>query len=284
MLVEAPGLAYIHEPFNPLTPPGICAAPFDHMYMYVTEANESVYREDIERTLEFRYGFRKQARAVRGMRDSAKAVRDAALFMRARVRHSRPLVKDPTAIFSAEWLAEQFAMQVVLVIRHPAAVVSSLVRLGWKPRFGPILADKRLMNDHLSAFEPEIAALVSKEQDVVQHGTLLWRLVYHTALTFKAAHPDWLFIRHEDFSRAPLPEFARLYERLGLQYTTRAETRIEEHSRRGNPVEISHPHAITADSAANLWNWKDRLSAAEIMSIRRSVEDVSHSFYSDEDW
>jgi hypothetical protein len=284
MLVEAPGLAYIHEPFNPVTPPGICAAPFDHMYTYVTEANELLYRQDIERTLEFRYGFRKQARALRSIRESTKALRDAALFTRARFRRARPLIKDPTAIFSAEWLAERFAMQVVLVIRHPAAVVSSLVRLGWKPRFGPILADKRLMSDHLSAFEAEISALVSKEQGLVQHGTLLWRLVYQTALTFKAAHPDWVFIRHEDFSRAPLPEFARLYTRLGLQFTPQAEAHIEEHSRRGNPVEISHPHAITADSEANLWNWKERLSAAEIVRIRRSVEDVSHSFYSDEDW
>ena len=284
MLVEAPGLAYIHEPFNPLTPPGICGAPFDHVYTYVTEANEALYRPGIERALEFRYGFREQARALRGMRDSAKAVRDAVLFTRARVRHSRPLIKDPIAIFSTEWLAERFAMQVVLVIRHPAAVVSSLARLGWKPRFGPILADEQLMNDHLSPFEPEIAALARAEQDLVTHGTLLWRLVYHTALTFRAAHPDWLFIRHEDFSRAPLREFAGLYERLGLQFTTQAQAHIEEHSRRGNPVEIRHPHAITADSAANLWNWKDRLSAAEIKSIRSSVEDVSHAFYSDEDW
>ena len=284
MLAASPELAYIHEPFNPLTSPGICAAPFDHGYTYVTEANETLYRPDLERTFAFRYGFREQARTLRGIRDTAKATRDAVLFTRARIRKSRPLIKDPVASFSTEWLAERFGMQVVLVIRHPAAVVSSLVKLGWKPKFGRVLADEQLMSDHLSPFEPEIAALARTEQDLVAHGTLLWRLVYHTALTFRAAHPDWLFVRHEDVSRAPLVEFAALYERLGLHFSSKAAARIEEHSRRGNPVEISQPHAITADSTANLWNWKRRLPASEIRRIRSSVEDVSHAFYSDEDW
>jgi hypothetical protein len=284
MLAAAPGLTYVHEPFNPLTPPGICSAPFDRMYTYVTRANEARYLPGLERTLSLRYGVASQARATRGFGDTARAIRDAISFTRGRISHSRPLVKDPIAVFSAEWLADRFQMDVVLVARHPAAVVSSLVRLGWKPRFGPILADEQLMADHLAPFEPELAALSKSEGDLVSHGALLWRLVYHCALTFRAAHPEWTFVRHEDVSRDPLAEFAQLYDRLGLDFSSAVQRGIERHSRSGNPTEIRKPHAITADSGANVENWKRRLSAEDITVIRRSVEDVSHAFYSDADW
>lgn len=43
---------------------------------------------------------------------------------------SRPLVKDPFALFSAEWFADNFDAEVIVIVRHPAAVVSSIKRLG----------------------------------------------------------------------------------------------------------------------------------------------------------
>ena len=56
-------------------------------------------------------------------------------FKRSKEAGLRPLLKDPIAIMSCEWLAETFNMDVIVVIRHPAAFVASLKVAGWEFAF-----------------------------------------------------------------------------------------------------------------------------------------------------
>ena len=66
MLALARGLQYIHEPFNPVAPAGVCAADFDHYFVYVTRCNETRYLSPLSRTLAFRYsGSRRHERPAR---------------------------------------------------------------------------------------------------------------------------------------------------------------------------------------------------------------------------
>src|SRR5689334_5954270 len=97
MLALAPGIGYVHEPFSPLTAPGV----FDRFFETVTDENAHLYDPYLARTL----AFRSPPPRVRSAREAARAARDLAASTRARVTHARPLVKDPIALFSAEWLA-----------------------------------------------------------------------------------------------------------------------------------------------------------------------------------
>src|SRR4051812_34732068 len=171
MLALAPGIGYIHEPFNPLTPPGISAAPFDRFFTTVTDANAAAYDPALARTLAFRYDLARQVRALRSPREAAHAARDFAAFARARATHARPLVKDPIALFSAEWLAERFEMDVLVTIRHPAGFASSLKRLGWRHDFRGFLGDERL-----AAFAGEIRAQAGGARRGLTQAILLWRI------------------------------------------------------------------------------------------------------------
>ena len=56
MLALAPGVAYIHEPFNPRTAAGLSPARFDRYFTVVTRENEARYRPGLEQTIRFRYG------------------------------------------------------------------------------------------------------------------------------------------------------------------------------------------------------------------------------------
>ena len=47
----------------------------------------------------------------------------------------RPIMKDPIAVLSAEWLAQVFNMDVICLIRHPAAFVYSLAKANWDFNF-----------------------------------------------------------------------------------------------------------------------------------------------------
>ena len=62
MLALSPRIGLIHEPFSPITPPGVSSAPFDRFFRYVTSENEGPYVEPFERLLNFRYSLGRPAR------------------------------------------------------------------------------------------------------------------------------------------------------------------------------------------------------------------------------
>lgn len=43
----------------------------------------------------------------------------------------RLLIKDPLAYFSSKWFAKSYDMDVLILIRHPAAFAASLKQQGW---------------------------------------------------------------------------------------------------------------------------------------------------------
>jgi len=284
MLSLAPGVEYIHEPFNPRTPPGVCAADFERYFMYLTRRNEASYYPHLARTLRFSYNWRAQAQVSRSLREARCSLGDGLRFARARATRARPLMKDPLALVSSEWLADRFGMAVVIMIRHPAAFVSSIKKLNWRYAFEDFLSDRALMADHLASFEAELEAQVRRPGDVVSQAILTWRVLYSIVASFRRRHADWTYLRHEDLSRAPTREFSQLYQRLGLRFTEHVRNEIEEYSGSRNPTEIASAYSIRVDSAENIWNWQTRLSRDEIQRIRRDVEDVSHHFYADDDW
>jgi len=283
MLARAPGVFYIHEPFNPRTPVGLSPAGFDRYFTVVTSANEERFAPGLERTLSLRYDVGRQVRALRGPRDLARTARDFARVERARRAGARPLMKDPIALLSAEWLAKRFEMDVVVLIRHPAAFAASLKRLGWKHSFATFLDDGRIP-EVLAPYEGEIREQAREPGDILSQAALLWRLLYDTADGYRERHPDWVFLRHEDASLDPVDTFAQLYERLGLELTPEARETIARASAPDNPAELPTPYAVELASAASLGRWREQLADEEVRRLREHTADVWPRFYSDDDW
>jgi hypothetical protein len=282
MLARAPGVAYVHEPFNPLTDPGVSSAPFERFYTRVTAENEARYVDGLERTLAFDYALRPQLRALRTPAQAARAARDGLAFAHARRRRARPLVKDPIALLSAEWLAERFAMDVVLTVRHPAGFLGSVKRLRWTHDFGGFLEDG--LPPELERFEPEIRDQAQRPGDVVEQAALLWRILYAAVDGYRRRHPDWVVVRHEDLSRDPLGGFESLYARVGLAWTRRAREEVERSSSPSNPPEARSKHDVRVASAENVGRWRVRLTPPELELVRERTRDVWPLFYSPEDW
>ena len=282
MLALAPGVAYVHEPFSPLTAPGVSSAPFERFYTRVTAANEARYVPGLERTLAFDYAAGPQLLALRTPAQAARAARDGLAFAAARRRGARPLVKDPIALLSAEWLVERFAMDVVLTVRHPAGFVGSVKRLRWAHDFGGFLEDG--LPPELERFEPEIREQAQRPGGLVEQAALLWRILYAAVDGYRQRRPDWVVVRHEDLSRNPLGGFEGLYARLGLEWTQRAREKIERASSPGNPPEARSKHGVRVASAENVGRWRARLTPPELELVRERTRDVWPLFYSDADW
>jgi hypothetical protein len=279
MLALAPGVGYVHEPFNPR----FSAGRFDRYFTVVTRENEARYAPELEHVLTFRYELVPRLRRRHRPKDVARTFRDFGRTQRVRRRHPRPLMKDPIALLSAEWLAQRFDMDVVVLIRHPAAFASSLKRLGWRHSFANFLDDGRVP-EVIWPYEDEIRAQAREPGDLLAQAALLWRLLYNAVASFRERHEDWIFLRHEDVSLEPAPSFERLYERLGLELTETARAEIERASASENPSALTTPHAVELDSAASLGRWRDELTPQEVETLHERTSDVWPRFYSDDDW
>jgi hypothetical protein len=286
MLAADPQVAYISEPLNVWHRPGVMRTATPQWYTYICEDNEAEYKSSLRETLDFQYHPWLEINSLRSMKDFLRMWRDWWTFSRGSLISQDPLIKDPFAIFSSAWFATTLDCQVVIVVRHPAAVASSLLRLNWNFDFSDLLNQPLLMRDWLEPFQREMESMLNSAVDVIAQSSLLWRMVYQAAAELKDRFPEFLIIRHEDLSLDPLGEFRLLYESLDLNYSQKVEQTIINSSSARNPKEVSRSavHSISVDSRANLENWKLRLTTSDIDRVHRLTSDAAQKFYPDADW
>ena len=82
------------------------------------------------------------------------------------------------------------------------------------------------MRDYLHPFESDIRLMASKEHDLIDQAALLWRLIYHVVLRYRAKHPDWLFVRHKDISEHPFDRYRDIFDHCSLPYTAGVQEAI----------------------------------------------------------
>ena len=282
MIALPSSVAYIHEPFNLHHRPGICKAKFDYWFPYICDENESFYLNDIKDCLQFKYQFVEELRTTKSTKDIARLLRDYILFTRYRILKKRPLVKDPIAVFSAEWLAKSFDMDVVVLIRHPAAFAGSLKKAKWAYPFDHFLQQPLLIQHHLSEYRAEIDELSKTDKNIVDQAILLWNLIHHMILKYRDNNPNWIFVRHEDLSKHPVEGFSNLYDRLCLNFSTDIHQEIKKYSFADSSKETLD--LLRRNSRSNVWTWKTRLTDDEIRKIKENTHEIANQFYTEKDW
>ena len=284
MIAAHPRTHYFSEPFNPTK--RTCGAKFPLWYMYVTEEKAAYYRTHILRMLSYRYGLGRDLRSTHSPKSVKRTASNVLRRHRNRNLNLIPVVKDPISFFSAEWLAETFGMDVVVLVRHPAAFAASVMRLKWGCPFGDLAKQPELIEHFLQPFADEIHEFAKCSKSLVEQAALFWKLVYYTASQYEKAHNEWMFVRHEDVANAPVARFGEIYRTLGLEYSDDVQALIHEYTAPSNPVQAADGDSRFGkrDSKGAVKNWQRQLSRAEVDFIRRETEDVSHMFYSDGDW
>ena len=286
VLAADPTVGYIHEPLSPSRWPGWLRERAPYWYLYIDRSNEDRYIGQIEQLLLFRYPLGPHLRAARHPRQVGRVLNDFSHSLWYRARHKRPLIKDPIGLFSSEWIADRFDAQVVVMIRHPAAFASSVKRLAWEFGFEHWLDQPELMRAWLTPFEEDMRHHARVGVDLVEQAILMWRAIYTVVDGFKARHPEWLFVRHEDLADDPAAGYKDMYATLGLAWDDRVEKKILATSSERNPSEVPNWRhgSVRRDSAAARRTWKKRLTHEEIDRVRTGTSDVWPLFYSDDDW
>lgn len=198
-------------------------------------------------------------------------------------RRGRLILKDPIACLSGEWLAQNFELQTIVLVRHPAAFAASLKRMNWEFDFDHFLDQDLLMGEHLEALRAEIEAVPA---DPVAQAALLWKCLYSVLSTYVDRNPAWTVKTHEQLSLEPVAEIQELYAKLGLRWTAAVEDGIWARTKAGNPVAAPEGvlHQMTRDSRANVSLWKSALTEKEIDLVYETTRDVAGRFYSEKDW
>ena len=283
MLCATGEAGYVHEPFNPKRRPGWGGDRVPYWFMYVTKENEAFYRPIVERALAFRYPIRDNLAALRSARSVALFGLDLARSLPPRLRRARPLIKDPIALFSSEWLARAYDMHVVVMIRHPAAFASSIKRLNWRFEFRDWLAQDDLIADHLGRWHKQMHDCWANKVDVIEHAIVMWNAIHDFVYELQARHPDWVFVRYEDLAAAPTDRFRNLYESCELEWSDSAAAAIARSSDASNPIEVPlwRHQSIKRSSAAAKETWRTRLTAEEIERVTAGTAEIAARFYDD---
>lgn len=294
VLSLAPDVGFIHEPFNRFCSHGLCRANFPYSFMYVTEANEDLYLEPMRDTIAWRFSPGAELRAIptrskpKPPRAIARLVRDYAYFKQMRRKGARMVIKDPIALFSADWIARRFDARVVVIIRHPAGFVASMRAANFKVHFRALARQPSLLEDRLAPFADEIRAAPPHPSQSIEANTLLWGILHHHIDLLRREHPDWIFVRHEDLSRNPEAAFPPLFNRLGLPFTDKVREGLTQFTRDqpklGRFSIFGTRRRTMRSSQASVQAFRQRLTPDEIATIRRLSSPLWERFYDAEDW
>ncbi|UCC51346.1 MAG: hypothetical protein JSV68_19885, partial [Anaerolineaceae bacterium] len=204
-------------------------------------------------------------------------------FTFAKYSLPQPLLKDPIALLSSEWLAKRFHMKVVALIRHPAAFVYSLKRRQETFDFNWFLGQKWLMESWLYPFRDQ---LQRPPQYFEEQASLVWLCLNYVLDQYAQRNLDWILVRHEDIASSPHTSFRKLFQQLEIPYTWNVRRKVESFSRPSNPIEPESPTAssIKRDSQNLVKRWQVALSQEEISRIHQMTAAFAGKYYGPEDW
>ena len=288
MLAEAGGLCYLHEPFKPKWDPPYVWTHFDTWFLHVAGHNAAEHERAVARTLGLRFSRRRHFGQDPSLRQVWASTDRWLRWAGRRARGRRPLVKDPIALFAAPWLADRFNLDVVAMIRHPAAFASSIKLKRWHFDFDHWRRQEELMSGLLAPFAGDIRRMAEHNDDLVEQAILQWRCFHHAILRVPPVPPA-LAVRPP---RGPVAGPARRVPvdvpaagagvHAGLRAGGAGQQRRRQRARRrrggqGGRVGPGGQRRQRAELAG-------RLTPDEVRRVREGTADVWPEFYAEEDW
>ncbi|WP_296623718.1 sulfotransferase domain-containing protein [Marivirga sp.] len=278
VIAKAQNVRYIHEPFNIGIHRKNHKSPFNYWFeclidsatknqkkasYYIDSFYKVFHRNNLKRLLTLR---------------SLKGLYHYFADMKRRIT-DRTIIKDPIAIMSTEWIYMNYNIDIVVLIRHPAAFIASLKVKDWQFDFNNYLNQPVLMNTYLKEYESVIEDFSKNKRDIIDQGILLWNTIHDTIAYYQERYKnDWYFVKHENLSINPLAEFSEMFSKLNLTLDSNVANYIKE------STSGSEQSAFKRNSVDNIKNWKNRLTDDEIKRIKIGTGDVWKKFYTEKDW
>jgi hypothetical protein len=171
----------------------------------------------------------------------------------------RRLIKDIRANLMLGWMRTNFpGMPIILLLRHPCAVVASRLALGWKDNLCETMEQEELVEDFLLPMETEIRAA----SDDFERHLFLWCIDnYVPLMQFESGQIHLAF--YEDLLVSPEEELRSLFTFLGEDFDERIYRKL------GRPSPLSRKNAAgpSVDGWRSLTSPRRLERAIEILSL-----------------
>ncbi len=166
----------------------------------------------------------------------------------------RRLVKDIRANLMLGWMRANFpGMPIVLLLRHPCAVVTSRLALGWRDNLDETMAQEDLVRDHLLPMESQIRAAA----DDFERHLFLWCIDNYVPLRQFAPGEIHLAF-YEDLLLNPEDGLRSLFGFLELDLDDRAYEKL------GRPSPLSRMGA----PPPYVDGWREHVSSRQLERAR----------------
>src|ERR1700694_543421 len=161
------------------------------------------------------------------------------------------LIKDIRVNLLLKWMHRHFPeMPLVLILRHPCAVVNSRLHLGWDSSLGDLLSQEALVADYLEPFMGKL----SEAKDPFEKHLYLWCIENYVPLQ-QLSRKDALIVFYEDLHSQPGRELERLGRYLDLSFPDSVLNRVHRPS--SQTRKRTSPIALGEDV---LNSWKKHIS------------------------
>jgi len=163
-----------------------------------------------------------------------------------RIFVSKRLIKDIRANLILKWIKENFAqIPVILLLRHPCAVASSKLKLGWDTHLDDFLRQAELMQDFLNPFKKEILAA----KDIFDKHIFMWCIENYVPLR-QFREGEILVIFYEDLCVSPKKNINEIMDFLG----EKAPTNLPELLEKPSPTSRVDSAVVSGTNLLEAWN------------------------------
>jgi hypothetical protein len=158
------------------------------------------------------------------------------------------VAKSVHACLAIEWIVTKFELDVLVVLRHPANVLSSWLELDLPDRDRDLGGSARVRRRFLDKWDVPLPGVGPVERAAWQLGLLTAALE-----EFAYAHTDWVVRTHEQICSDPDSEFRSLFLELGLTWGPTTSSLLELGDKPGSGFTLNRKYSELADS------WRTRL-------------------------
>jgi Sulfotransferase family len=174
------------------------------------------------------------------------------------------LIKDIRANLMLRWLCREFpSLPVVFLVRHPCAVVSSRMKLGWATDsdIAPLLEQPRLVEDHLA----DKMRVFERAKTPEEKHALVW-CVSNLVPLRQFGEGELTTVFYENLCANPAAEIERVFRRLGHPYHASVFGRLHQ------PSMMSAQGSAVVTGDDRIAGWQKELSPRQIQAVLAVVE------------
>jgi hypothetical protein len=181
-----------------------------------------------------------------------------------RILSKRRLIKEIRVNLALKWLHDNFPeVPILFIMRHPCAVVSSRMELGWATDrdIGHFISQSQLVEDYLGPY----LDLICRAESIEEKHAVIWSV--SNLVPLKQFNSDqWKFVYYEDLCIQPEIELPGIFEAIVYPFST---TLVD---RSNHPSQTTRHDSAVVIGTNKIEEWRKKLSRSQIDKILQVVQ------------